>query len=538
MAAVMRVTGVIAVLALALATGAQARPTDADTDGRPNILVVMTDDMSAADLKLMPNVNKLLVNKGTKFDDAVDSFPLCCPARATFITGQYAHNHGVKGNFAPYGWYGMKKRGNILPAWLEDAGYRTALIGKWLNGYGALDAHGEIPKGFDIWRGLLDVSAYDYSNFVMNMDGVLKAWGDKDFARKLVEFAHIEVDDQPDSLQSIRARLEELFGPAPYSYWGADTETAYSPDVTGKITEGLVKKEAKQDDPFFIWWTPAAPHREDVATTLMGRPGPDPRPPPRYEEKSKQYTLPRPPNFNEADTTDKSTNFQNKTPSLTDAQIAQLQLDYEGRAGSMLAVDDHVGELVDILKKTDQLDNTMIVFVSDNGWMQGQHRIPGDKFLPYEESLKVPLVIRGPGVPKNQVVKGQVSNIDFAPTLIDAANAKPGRTMDGVSLLPTITHPKKRPKRAIEIEALAPLFANPEIPVNGWDRPYTGVRTDRYTYVVWTETGEKELYDRQTDPYELDNLDGDPAYASIEADLAAKLEQLKDCAGKSCQVKE
>ena len=532
-----RVLAALTVLWLAFAGQASARTTAADSDGRPNILVVMTDDMSAADLALMPNVQKLLVRKGTTFDDAIDSFPLCCPARATFITGQYAHNHGVKGNFAPYGWYGMKKRGNTLPAWLQDAGYRTALIGKWLNGYGALDAHGEVPKGFDIWRGLLDVSAYDYSNFVMNMDGTLKAWGDKDFARKLVEFAIIEVDDQPDSLQSIFAKLEELFGPRPYSYWGADTTEAYSPDVTGEITEKLVKGERKQDDPFFIWWTPAAPHREDVATTLMGRPGPDPRPPPRYEEASKTYTLPRPPNFNEADTSDKSANFQNKAPSLTDEQIAQLQLDYEGRAGSMLAVDDHVGELVDTLKDTDQLKNTMIVFVSDNGWQQGEHRIPGDKFLPYDASLRVPLVIRGPDVPKNQTVQGQVSNIDFAPTLLDAANADAGRTMDGVSLLPTIRNPNKRPKRVLEIEALAPLFDSPTIPVNGWDRPYTGVRTDQYTYVVWTETGEKELYDRAADPYELENVAGDSAYAAVEADLATKLQKLANCKGDACNVK-
>ena len=230
--------GVAVALVAALgASTAQARPSSADKDGRPNILVVMTDDMSAADLKLMPNVRKLLAKKGTTFADAVDSFPLCCPARATFITGQYAHNHGVKGNFAPYGWYGMKDRKNILPAWLDDAGYRTALIGKWLNGYGALDAHGEIPNGFDIWRGLLDVSAYDYSNFVMNANGTLRTWGDAEFARKLVEFAEVEVDDQPDTLASIFARLEELFGPRPYSYWGADATEAYSPDVTGRITE-------------------------------------------------------------------------------------------------------------------------------------------------------------------------------------------------------------------------------------------------------------------------------------------------------------
>jgi arylsulfatase A-like enzyme len=532
-----RVLAVFAVVWLALAGEAGARPTSADKDERPNILVVMTDDMSAADLELMPSVQKLLVKKGTTFDDAIDSFPLCCPARATFITGQYAHNHKVKGNFAPYGWYGMKGRNNTLPAWLQDVGYRTALIGKWLNGYGARDAHGEVPKGFDTWRGLLDVSAYDYSNFVMNVDGALRSWGDADFARKLVEFAIIEVDDEPDSLQSIFAKLEELFGPRPYSYWGADTTEAYSPDVTGEITEKLVKKEGRKKDPFFIWWTPVAPHREDVATTLMGRPGPDPRPPPRYEQVSKGYTLPRPPNFNEADTSDKSSNFQNRAPELSDEQIAQLQLDYEGRVGALLAVDDHVAKLVEILKQTDQLKNTMIVFLSDNGWMQGEHRIPGDKFLPYEESLQVPLVIRGPGVPKNQTVDGQVSNIDFAPTLLDAANAEAGRTMDGLSLLPTIRNPKRRPNRVLEIEAPEPLFLSPDIPVNGWDRPYTGVRTDQYTYVVWTETGEKELYDRAVDPYQLDNVAGDSTYAAVEADLAAKLEQLVDCKGKACNVK-
>jgi N-acetylglucosamine-6-sulfatase len=530
-----------ALVALAIgvfsAAGAEARPAPGAKDSRPNILVVMTDDMAASDVPLMPHVQKLLARKGTTFADAIDSFPLCCPARATFITGQYAHNHGVKGNFAPYGWYGMKDRKNILPAWLDDAGYRTALIGKWLNGYGARDAHGEIPNGFDTWRGLLDVSAYDYSNFVMNVDGTLRSWGDADFARKLVEFAIVEVDDEPDSLASIFAKLEELFGPRPYSYWGAPTTEAYSPDVTGKITEKLVKAERKKKKPFFIWWAPAAPHREDVATTLMGRPGPDPRPAPRYEDASTGYTLPRPPSFNEADTSDKSANFQAKTPSLTDAQIAQLQLDYEGRAGSMLAVDDHVAKLVKILRQTGQLKNTMIVFLSDNGWLQGEHRIPGDKFLPYEESLRVPLIIRGPGVPKDQTVHGQVSNIDFAPTLVDIADATAGRAMDGVSLLPTIANPNRRPDRALEIEALAPLFSEPAIPVNGWDRPYTGVRTDRYTYVVWTETGEKELYDRDGDPYELANVAGDPAYATVEADLAAKLVKLADCSGTACNVK-
>ena len=197
------------------APAAPARPVRANTDGRPNILVVMTDDMATTDRKFMPNVRRLLVRQGTKFEGAVDSFPLCCPARATFITGQYAHNHGVGGNFYPYGWYGMKHRGNTLPTWLQNAGYRTALVGKWLNGYGARDAHGEVPRGFDIWRGLLDVSAYDYYNFVMNRDGKLTSWGDAEFARKLVEFANIEVTPDPGRLEGVLAKRNEVSGRRP-----------------------------------------------------------------------------------------------------------------------------------------------------------------------------------------------------------------------------------------------------------------------------------------------------------------------------------
>jgi arylsulfatase A-like enzyme len=521
----------------ALPAAAQARPASAAKDGRPNILVVMTDDQAQADLKHMPNVKRLLMKQGTTFADAVDSYPLCCPARATFITGQYEHNHGVASNFWPNGWNGMKNRANILPSWLQKVGYKTALIGKWLNGYGSVDAHGEVPKGFDIWRGLLDASAYDYYNYVMNKDGALTTWGDADFARKLVEFSHIQVIDNQAGASGVFRALSDTFGPGPYSYWGTQKPADYSPDVTGGITEQLVRSEKSSKKPFFIWWAPAAPHREDVATTLMGRPGRDPRPAPRYEQKSKRYKLPRPPSFNEKDVSDKPLNLTSKAPSLTQKQIDQLQLDYEGRIGSLLAVDDHVKKLIGTLKDTGQLRNTMIVFLSDNGWLQGQHRITGDKFLPFDESLKVPLIIRGPGIPKGEKVRGQVSNVDFAPTLLDAANAKAGRVQDGVSLLPAMRDPSKVPDRAIAIEALARLFEG-DIPVNGWDRPYQGVRTERYTYVVWTETGEKELYDRKRDPHELHNVSGRKRYAKVEKELARKSRRLAHCKGHGCDVKQ
>jgi arylsulfatase A-like enzyme len=529
--------GLIAFACWFAASPAEGRGHGSGPDRRPNILVVMTDDMAASDVRVMPNVRRL-AREGTAFTDAIDSFPLCCPARATFITGQYAHNHGVHGNFHPFGWYGMSGRANTLPAWLQSAGYRTAMVGKWLNGYGARDAHGEVPAGFDVWRGLLDVSAYDYFNFVMNVDGALKTWGDADFARKLVEFGNIQVRpvDPAQALQTVLAKLNELFGPPPYRYWGTEDPRDYSPDVTGRITNRLLREQRGSRKPFFIWWSPASPHREDVATTLMGRPGPDPRPPHRYAAKSKQYPLPRPPNFNEADLSDKPSNLTSKAPSLTQAQIDQLQLNYEGRVGSLLAVDDWVGEMVKTLRRTGQLNNTLIMFLSDNGWMQGEHRVPGDKFLPYEESLRVPLILRGPGVAAGRTVRGQVSNVDFAPTLVDAARARPGRTMDGISLLSILRGHRPPPERALQIEATAPLFAG-NIPNNAWDRPYSGVRTDRYTYVVWTETGEKELYDRRLDPFQLTNVAGRPAYAAVASRLASRLQALQQCRGRSCNVR-
>jgi arylsulfatase A-like enzyme len=325
-------------------------------------------------------------------------------------------------------------------------------------------------------------------------------------------------------------------GPPPYTSWGSANPEDYSPDVTGRIANDLVAAQAHATRPFFIWWSPAAPHREDVAVTLMGRPGPDPRPAPRHADTVKDLRVPRPPSFNEADLSDKPAELRRALPPLTDEKVAQLDRDYQGRIGSLLAVDDHVAELVATLRRTRQLDNTLIVFVSDNGWLQGEHRVPGDKFLPYEESLRVPFVLRGPGIPKGRRIAGQVANIDFAPTLLDAANARPGRTMDGVSLLPVARDPAKRPDRAIEVEALRALFTG-DFPLifNGWDQPYRGVRTDRWTYVEWTTSGDQELYDRKRDPYQLRNLAGGAATRTVQRRLAAKLRALEHCQGAACR---
>ena len=176
----------------------------------------------------------------------------------------------------------------------------------------------------------------------------------------------------------------------------------------------------------------------------------------------------------------------------------------------------------------------MIVFLSDNGWMQGEHRITGDKFLPYEESLRIPLILRGPGVPEGPD--------DRHPGLQRRPRPHPrrpgrrqGRAQDGRALAAAgLARPRAAARpRASRSRRPSPSSPSP-FPVNRWDRPYKGVRTYRYTYVVWTETGEEELYDRTADPYQLTNVASDPAFASVKAELAAKLTQLENCKGKAC----
>ena len=277
----------------------------------------------------------------------------------------------------------------------------------------------------------------------MNKDGKLRTWGDEEFAKKLVEFAHIEVDDSPTRWRRSSPNWRAV-RPAALRLLGHRAAEDYSPDVTGKVATGSSAAGASEKAVLHLVVARIAAPRgrlDDVDGTVRAGPARR-RPLSRRElgadpaagaELQQQGTGPIPENMNAA------------TP-LDQSDIDQLNLDYQGRAGSMMAVDDHVADMIRTLRETHQLKNTVIMFVSDNGWLQGQHRIPGDKFLPYDESLKVPLIVRGPDIPQGEKVKGQVSNIDFAPTLLDFANVRAGRTMDGLSLLPTIAEPDRVPQ--------------------------------------------------------------------------------------------
>ncbi|MFM9053545.1 MAG: sulfatase/phosphatase domain-containing protein, partial [Solirubrobacterales bacterium] len=190
--------------------------------------------------------------------------------------------------------------------------------------------------------------------------------------------------------------------------------------------------------------------------------------------------------------------------------------------------------------------NTLIIFHSDNGWLLGEHRIAGDKYMPYEESLMVPTIISGPGWPKGKKVSKLGSNVDLTRTILDATGAKANRTQDWIPLLP-LARGKAKPRKAALMEATRSLFVKPGFPY-AWDVPYFGVRTDRYKYVNWCSargvcedgqwiTGGEELYDLKTDPYEMQNLASDPVMAAKKAELLALAQSLRGCKGKTCVVR-
>jgi arylsulfatase A-like enzyme len=311
--------------------------------------------------------------------------------------------------------------------------------------------------------------------------------------------------------------------------FGTQRARDYQTNVLARIAARYVRRAER---PFFLSFAPPAPHHEDLNAGRPGAPGPDPRPAPRHARRFARTPLPRPPSFDEADVADKPALLR-ALPRLTGGQVAAIERSHRARLAALQAVDEAVARIVRALRASGELGDTLLVFTSDNGWLAGQHRVPDNKYLPYEESIRVPLVLRGPGVPAARTVAATAINVDLAATILGAAGARAGRRQDGVSLLPIARRPASAPRRAVPLEALAPLFVRPGFPYP-FAAPYRGVRTGRFKYVRWSY-GDEELYDLHADPYELRNLATDPARARLEARLTDRAERLSRCAGRSCR---
>jgi N-acetylglucosamine-6-sulfatase len=455
------------------------------SDQRPNVVVVMTDDQDARSMWAMPETTRLLGAKGTTFDRSYASYPLCCPSRATFLTGQYAHNHGVRSNVPPTGGYPALAGHNTLPVWLRRAGYVTAHVGKYMNGYGVptgreiseAEAAREIPHGWGRWFAATGPEQFRLFNYTLNQNG------------RLVDYAR-------------RAR-------------------DYQTDVYARHATRLVRRLAGGERPLFLSFAPLAPHGE---AGRRGAGGPNPRPAFRHRQAFRRMKLPRPPSFDEADVSDKPSHVRG-LPSIDRERRLELLDRYRGRTASLLAIDEAVAQIVAALRRAGELRNTLLIFTSDNGFMLGEHRIDGGKSWAYEESVRVPLILRGPGVgiPRGARREQFVANVDLAPTILDAAGVEAGLEVDGISLLPLARDPGVARSRAVFLQALDP------------NRPrFAAVRLPGWAYVEHG-SGAEELYDMASDPFQLQSLDDDPAHASRREALAARLEALSGCAGATCR---
>jgi arylsulfatase A-like enzyme len=476
------------VACLALAPSAQAAKKPASPP--LNVVTIMTDDQDFRSMWAMPKTRKLLARQGTTFTNNVVNYPLCCPSRATYYTGEYAHNHGILWNNYPEGGYYRFDGSETLPVWLKRAGYETIHIGKYLNEYGTRDPY-EVPQGWSEWWGGVDPTTYDYYGYTLNHNGKLRTYG-----------------RSPDD---------------------------YSTDVYARIAEREIAHAARGDKPFFLNLAPNAPHTVAVETEAK-KEGTPAVPAPRDQAAAGQLEMPIYPNYNEADLSDKAALLAFFPQPFGEDVAASLERHYQGRIGSLFAVDDMVADVHRALVRAGVADNTVIIFTSDNGWILGEHRLydwvtqdgnaSGVKYVPYEGSSRVPLIIAGPGFP-HEKVDGVTVNADLAPTILRLAGAKGTLPRDGVSLLRAAQHPDSLDGRGVLIETAS----NPRgVP------PYKSIRTERYRLDVTAGGAFEGLFDLKRDPWELQSVHDDPRYAQIHDILSTALDQLATCSGKSCHL--
>jgi N-acetylglucosamine-6-sulfatase len=458
----------------------------ANSTGRPNFVFILTDDMDATSLQYMPRTQALIGGCGATFNNAFVVNPICTPSNVAILTGQYSHNHQIFHNPPPLG--GFQKfidtggEASNLATWMHGDGYLTGRVGKYLIGYDAPNTH--VPPGWDDWHCFYG-GFTPFFNYSLNENGVVVQYG------------------------------------------GAEED--YITDVLAKRAEEFLDSAEELDnDPFFLVFATSAPHSGTSAN------GP-PTPAPRHLGSFAGATAPRPPSFNEADVSDKPPFIRN-LPLLSAAQIAASDQEYRARLESLQAVDEAVERIVNKLNALGELENTYIFFTSDNGYHLCEHRlyIPGGPFPraggkgeAYEEDIRVPLLVRGPGIPEGVTRDHFALNIDFAPTITDLAGTTPGRVMDGRSLAPLLVRDTPAPQNWRH-DFLIEIYRVPGAP----RPPVLALRTRHELYTEHAD-GFVELYDIREDPFQLQNLapTADPGYLKK---LSRRLAELSTCSGEGC----
>jgi N-acetylglucosamine-6-sulfatase len=482
--------------ALAVQSSPPADAAAARGGDRPNIILIVTDDQTLAQLnrKTMPATDRLLVDRGSSFSRFYASTAQCCPSRAAMLTGQYGHNNGVLSN--QDGYAGLIRKRDTLPAWLRRAGYRTAHVGKYLNGYTDVAPPGKVAPGWSEWHTIPNPGYYDY---LISDNGRLKHHG--------------------------------------------TAKSDYLTTVLNRLSVRVIGHLAPQRRPFYLQLDHRAPHT-DKAPRGPGRCTGFALPAPGDAGRFKRAALPRKPSFNEAGMSDKPS-FLRRLDRLSKSQVKRTRRKWGCALASLRGIDRGVRRIVSALQDLGEARRTAILFTSDNGLFYGEHRIKASKVLPYEEAERLPLVMRvprryrdfQPRVPR----LGQVAaNVDLAPTILDLADAAPCstcRVMDGRSLLDLINGNASRwpDDRGILLEWRV-RHASHHATCH-----YTAIHTGHRLYVEHTrlvrrgrcvEVDERELYDLTFDPFQLENLcargcPNGPGQEQLEERLAT----LRGCEG-------
>ncbi len=428
---------------------------------QPDIILIQTDDQPGHTMQFMPNVQQLIGDLGATFEGFYVSTSLCGPSRATTLTGQFSHSHGVLGNNRAAG---RLKKDTALPTWLKAAGYRTALVGKYVNNYDDLASGGgwpDVPPGWDFWRAFRVAGYYGYS---LSIDGIIQTYSNT---------------------------------PADYS---TRVLTAFALDFLA----------SPDSTPLFLYFTPYAPHGPSTPDSLDLQ---------TFDGVS--WGVSKLPGYNEADVSDKPAWIR----ALSLASDQQQRVKYEKTIESLQAVDRAVAQIVLASEAAAAARgrDLWVIYTSDNGFALGNHRWI-EKWTPYESESRQPLLIRGSGVAPGTLIPATklASNVDLAVTVADLAEATPTLTVDGASLVPLVTDPSMPWERAILLETRGGGSKG-----NGAPKFWGIVSADGWKWIEYDKNGERELYDLNTDPFEMQSLHADPAFADKRAELAAKLVSLK-----------
>lgn len=442
---------------------------------RPNVLVVFTDDMRRDEMRYMPRTRRLIGRPGTIYPRGFSENPLCCPFRAALLTAQYTHNNGVLSNKGDDGGFPALDLSSTMNVALRRQGYNTAWIGKFLNGYPG-ERNPEslrfVPPGWNEWHVPVG-HHYNYESVLLNRNGKLRRYHQ------------------------------------------------HRADLLGDVGSSVISRLARRPKPFFAAISFLAPH---VGTT-PGQGWGAPKPAPRHQGSLRNKMGPWPTSFNEEDVSDKPA-YVRELPRLTRREIRRMRQHRRARAESLRSVDEAIARQLRVLRRSGELRDTIVAFTSDNGLLLGEHRLTGEKRVPYEESVRVPLMIRGPGFRSGVSDRSLVGVVDLASTVAFATGVVPDlpHPVDGRDLRP-------KQGRALLLETGSHLLEGLQI---GARRSYVGVRTLTFTYVKYWN-GDEELYDLAKDPYQLTSVHAEPEYAARLDELRAETERLKDCVGVECR---